>query len=209
VSDLKERYEEVIRELAGSYEARGYAVQVNAKVGPPSAKLKADLLAKRGGETVLVEVKLATSGAPSDALRQYAELARQEGWRFVIAIADSKNVETVEIPSVDEVRAKIVEAKKIKPKSDAASLMAWAVLEAAARFALARSGHRVVRSKPPTALVQELAGLGRLSTKEERELLAFAAKRNRLAHGFWDATVAPIEVGRVLALAERLLTDNE
>jgi hypothetical protein len=46
--------------------------------------------------------------------------------------------------------------------------------------------------------------------QEERDLLAFAAKRNRLAHGFWETTpVPPIQVGNVLALAERLLADKD
>ena len=82
------------------------------------------------------------------------------------------------------------------------------MLESAARLALVRSGRRVRRSTTPRGLVQELATLGRLSMGEERDLLAFVTTRNRLAHGFWDAAPAETGVSTVLALSERLLSEE-
>jgi hypothetical protein len=210
MSALQERYENVVRDIAASYRAKGYAVRARAKVPTDDGRqLEVDLLAERGAETVLVEVRLTNFAGSQHALRDYADLAHRKGWRFVIAVADSKNVEEVEVPAPQAVRARITEARKLDLQSDAALLMAWAVLEAAARLALAKAGHRVVRSKAPTALVQELASLGRITPQEERDLMAFAAKRNRLAHGFWEATTAPIGSGQVLAVAERLLEDGD
>ncbi len=205
MSDLKQRHDEVVRELARSYEARGFTVQVEADIGKGR---KADLLAKRGAETVLIEVKVASSSPADRALPTYAELAQRNGWRFVIAVADAKNVDEIEIPTAEVVHTKVAEAKALPPGSDAAVLTAWAVLESAARLALVRSGRRVGRSTTPKALVQELATLGRLTMAEERDLLSFVATRNRLAHGFWDAAPAHTAVSAVLALSERLLSDE-
>jgi len=203
VSTLKQRHDEVVRDLARSYEARGFTVQVEADIGEGR---RADLLAKREGETVLVEVRVASSSPTDRALPTYAELAQQNGWRFIIAVADAKNVDEIEIPTAEVVRTKIAEAKALPLGSDAAVLIAWAVLESAARLALVRSGRRVGRSTTPKGLVQELATLGRLTMAEERDLLSFVATRNRVAHGFWDTAPAHAAVSTVLALSERLLS---
>jgi hypothetical protein len=209
VTGLKERYDDVLQQLADEYEGKGYEVKVHARIATVAgAPLDADLLATRGDETVLLQVKLATAASATPAIRQYAEVAQQKGWRFIIAVADSKGVEEVDVPTMNTVREKIAETRAIEAKSTAAPLLAWSVLEAAARFALARAGTRVVRAKSPSALVQELASLGLVTSKEERQLQAFARTRNRLAHGSWDAPHEPNDVEFALVLAERLIAED-
>lgn len=208
MNDLERRHDEVVEELARSYGANGYTVETNVDVGEGGGRLEVDLLARRADETVLLEVRLRTPYTSETRLRDFAELAHRKGWRFVIALADSKNVEEVELPSAEAVRAKLAEASGLDPRSDAATLVAWAVLEAAARVVLARSTERILRGKSPASLVQELASLGRLTREEERELLDFAARRNRLAHGFWMAGEGGADVRQVLAVAERLLAED-
>lgn len=205
MTDLRQRYDEAVRGLARSYEAKGFTVQVEADVGEGH---KADLLAKRGHETVLVEVKVASSSAADHTLPMSAELAQRNGWRFVLAVADARNVDEIEIPAAEVVHQKIAEAKALPPGSDAAVLIAWAVLESAARLSLIRSGRRVGRSTTPRGWIQELATLGRISIAEERDLLAFVEIRNRLAHGFWNAAPVDTAVSAVLTLSERLLSDK-
>jgi hypothetical protein len=102
----------------------------------------------------------------------------------------------------------IEETRRIDPHSAGAALLAWSVLEAAARRAATASGARVVRSTSPAALIQQLAGAGLVTTAEERRLQELGAVRNRRAHGAWEAARGEFDVEAVLSVAERLLAEG-
>jgi hypothetical protein len=205
---LDARHDEVVAELARKYEAAGYSVENRPRIDDAGATLEADLVARRGSETVLIEVKLATNAAPSPQLAAFAELARRKGWRFVIAIADARSVEEVPLETPESVRAMVAEARRIESQPAAAALLAWSVLEAAARRAATSAGLRVVRATTPTGLIQHLAGAGLVTIEEERRLSELGAIRNQLAHGSWEAARGKFDVEEVLAIAERLLAEE-
>lgn len=203
---LEARRDEVLTQVAAEYQAKGYIVERDQHLEDGGEVYEVDLLARSGDDVVLIE--LTGTGATQSALRRFAELAERKSWRFVILVVDAKNHEEVEVPSPEAIRAKLTEARAITPSSTAAPLLAWSVLEAAARLALARSGRKVVRSRTPTALVQDLAALGLVSRNEEQLLNRFAKARNGLAHGFWDTSPADADVSTTLDLAQRLVDDN-
>lgn len=156
---------------------------------------------------MLVEVRLsspASEGAPLDAL---AAIAQQKGWRFVIAIVGPRDVEEIEVPSVASVMDKIREAETLRGAPTAFALLAWSVLEAAARIALARLG-TTMRIASPRALLQQLASRGLITTGEEREIAKLADARNRAAHGDWHSRGPHPEFRTLLDLAQRLLSES-
>ena len=207
-ADLQQRREEAVAVLARRYRSEGFTVEVQPEIAlDDGTRLRPDLIAKRGGETILLVAKSSPSIAGSDApLRRFAEIAQQRGWRFVVAIVDARDIEEIEVPAAGAVAEKLAEARALDPRSTAAPLLAWAVLESAARHALVRCGQRATRAMSPQALVQQLASLGLVSPDEEQHLQAFGSVRNRLAHGRWSPTgSAEPDVQRVLAVAERLI----
>ncbi len=201
----KQRHDEVLQELAARYQAKGYSIEVEPLIQlKTGAMARPDLVARRGAETVLVEVRMASPAGPTPALRELAELAQLNGWRFVVAVADSRDVEEIEIPSAAEIQAKLSEVRTLG-ESTASSLLAWAVLEAAARYALARLGRRPPRTATSSSLIQQLASLGLVDVDEESRLHEFANVRNRLAHGFWSQSDPQPKTNTVLRVAEKLL----
>lgn len=206
--DLHERHDAVVQQLAAQYEARGYAIEMGTRlVDDDGTSIQADLIARRGADTILVEAKHVGFRASSIALRRYAELAHRRGWRFVIAVFDIRGVEEVEVASPEVIRTKLDEARAMPPTSTAAPLMAWSVLEAAGRLALARHEMKLVRLRTPVALIQDLAAVGLIDASEEHRLHLFSKTRNRLAHGFWDVPHDPGEVEAVLKVADRLVDE--
>jgi hypothetical protein len=208
--DIKQRHDAVVRQLIERYRAMGYTVQEEPQiVESAGGKLVPDFLATRGGETVLVEVKLSRPTSSSTTLRRLADVAHKNNWRFVIAVVDEKDFQEVEVGSEADARRKLAEARALDPSSSSAPLLAWAVLESATRLALVNSGSRILKSATPLALIQQLGALGLVSNDEENALRSFALARNRIAHGFWATTLAEDRVPLVLDIAERLLAGTD
>ena len=171
--------------------------------------MTADLLAKRGSQTVLVEVRIVTSSRSEPILKELSEIAHQNGWKFVIVIADGTTIEEVDVPSPADIRAKLHEANAVaRDSSTSASLLAWSAFEAAARLFLTRSARRLTRPTPPRTLIQQLAALGALDVEEEQALNKFADQRNRFAHGLWSSVDSPVDIRLVVQIAERLVASD-
>lgn len=80
-----------LRQVAAEYRRKGYRV----KVQPASAELPAelknvrpDLIATRGKERVIVEVKTRKTLARSRQLSALAEAAERLGWRFELVLTN-------------------------------------------------------------------------------------------------------------------------
>ena len=196
------RHDEVLQGYAKRYESEGYAVQLPA--GPDDG---VDMIARRGGETIFVQVKVTGAKLPSPTLARLAESARRSHSRFVIVVADGTDIEEIELLGRDALAEQVAEARALDPRSSAASLVAYAVLEAAARSAVARCGAQVIRPTAPRALFQQLASLGLISLAEEKSLADFMGRRNKLAHGQPTVRPSPSELADVLAIAERLANE--
>lgn len=203
MSAVETRRAEALTELKRRYEALGYDVQLDAPI--PGSDKKADALAKKSGDTVLLEVRVASSADERGSLVPVSELAAAAGWRFVIALADARGVQEVEGWTPKDIEARFVEAASLPSVSTAKSMLAWSILEAAGRVALGATG-TVVGASPPRAILQQLATRGLISLDEERQLGAALEFRNRAAHGLKLPEAANFEL--VLSVARRLLSDR-
>lgn len=191
--------------LTRHYLAQGYTVEHQAQLA--GSDLTADLLLRRGDEVVLVQCKY-TGGPPRDtSLKELAEYAERQGWRFSVVLGqESGAVEEISIPSREEVLRLIADAHTVNPSSWIALLAVFAAFEAAARYALSRTGQRSPPRPTSGAQVQALAVAGLITPEDERLLRKLMAARNTAAHGLSHETVPAELVESALTIAETLIT---
>ena len=204
MSDPRARESDARQQLVERLRKEGYSVEIEPDLRAEGVG-RPDIVARRGSETVVVEIKaLGTVSGGSKTLAQMARAVQQRpGWRFAVAIISDQGVQLHDVLTAEEVEQEIAQARAVPHDTTGATLVAWAVFEAATRAALVRDG-----IAPPVAtsreLIQLLASQGLISPVEERTLHEFAAIRNRLAHGM-RATPTGANVGVVLEIAERLI----
>ncbi len=105
--------ESKLEELQREWEEKGYQVSREGTVGG----LRADLVAKRNGETVVFEVKTASSLAQSrDAISQLARVAaEQPNTTFHLVVANPPRQKTIEIENLPDI---LLDALKDKLPSE-------------------------------------------------------------------------------------------
>ena len=201
------RESEIIEQLADRYRAQGYDVEREVQLEGLSSR--ADLVARRADETVLVEVKATSPGPVSASLENLAEFAERHGWRFSIALAtDRTGVEEIEVLSRDGVQRLIADARTTQASNWIAALASVAAWEGAARYALVRTERQSVPRPGPLALLQALASQGLVTPPEEHLLRELISVRNAAAHGRVVGTIRDDLVASGLAIAESLLSES-
>lgn len=207
MSVAKEQHDQIVSELLNKYKKLGYQVETepseNIKVG--GTEYRPDLVAKRGDETLVIEVKI--SGIKDEP--RWAEIAStinaRPGWRFILVLASRGKSEEYVPPNESELRKQIDEARRtIAISSSAAFLLSWALFEAVARLALFRIS-RSQEKGSPASLVSAVASIGLISPVEEIALVRIAARRNRVAHGDILVKVETADIEQLLDLCEALL----
>lgn len=202
----QDRHDAVVQTLAERYRREGYEVHRDQSVQNASGDvLSADLLATKGPESILVEVRLVTSARTEPKLRMLSQIAHDQGWKFVIAIVNEADFEEVEITPPQDIQKALRDVGTVGETSQpSAVLLAWSALEAAARLYFTRAARRLTKPVQARTLVQQLAAAGAIDVQEEQLLNRFAGQRNRFAHGTWSTDEA-IELNRVVEIARRLV----
>jgi uncharacterized protein YutE (UPF0331/DUF86 family) len=180
---------ETLDRIAQRYRDEGYGVIVRPngdQIPPFVAGFQPDLIAVRGHEGVIVEIKLTRSGLAKDS--QMIEKASQDALE----------------PS-DEQLAEILEAAEQmaeKGYTPYAYVVAWGGLEAAMRRV--RDEAELYGRTTPAELMRILYGNGFLN-REQFERLREAYKiRTQVVHGLVPSRVDPALVGFVTATARYL-----
>ena len=165
------------------YEADGYRVNVDEGLPIPGG-FRADAVARRDDETVIIEVRSADlSDRDRDRLSRLAEIVdAQAGWRIDIVTYEPEPLQPD--PDREDVIRRVEEARQVADVSlDAAVLLVWSAIEGA----LLRLGQQrdlgPLRSVPPRTLIHKLTIDGVLSDNQAVELDDFAKMRNSIAHG--------------------------
>jgi len=201
------REAQVIEQLAHRYQTQGYSVERDVIL--PDSALRADLVARRKDETVLIEVKPSTRDSTSATLKQLAEYAESQGWRFSIVLTrDDDTIEQLDIPTREEVLQWIADAGAVTPSSWVALLAATAAFESAARYALTRTDRRMLPKASPDAHLQALAARGLVTPHEEQILRRLIEARNAAAHGSKMPAVSSDMVPKALEIAAALVADE-
>jgi len=183
---------QVVARVADDYRRRGYDVEVEPASNALPEFLRGfqpDLIARKPGESVVVEVKVGTRKSAAEQLREIAERVNQQpGWRFSLVFADPDTPDQITEAgpppmAVIEERASNAEALIGTGQNEAAFLLLWSALEGILRL-LGDRAHLPLASLPPSTLVRELYSAGEISRDHFETLLELLPVRNRLVHGF-------------------------
>jgi REase_AHJR-like len=205
---------ELAREIAEGYRTKGYDVvpQPQPDQLPPSlAAYAPDILARKGDETVVVEIRSRPTSRRQPPLEGLAKAVRAlPGWRLELVLAEPD----IAFPLPDsaspwterEAGRALDEAEWLLEAghAEAALLMAWAGTEATLRLVAEREGVEAQR-KEANFLLERLTTEGVLGQREYQILHGGLALRNAIAHGLKPDTMVRAKVPGLLRTARKLL----
>lgn len=180
-----------LEQVARLYRSEGYDVEsVERWPGRSDALANVDLIARRGDETVLVEVRRASRYARSHADDALPALAREvDGMANarldVVTIPDPTDT----LPERDDLLAKVSRATKLMTQGgdalgrEAGFHLAMSSLEGALRVLVARSAAFADPDSTVGGVSAVLWSIGLLSERQWHQLQALSDTRDALAHG--------------------------
>jgi len=146
-----------------------------------------DLIAVRGNETLVVEVKSSLKRTPIDRLKEIAAIvSKHPGYRFVLLTPrEAGAMEIPSLPTWEEIWSRVVSAERSTESDspDAGFISLWSALEAAMRRR-SLDVHLPLEQLPTTALMRQLYSEGELSYEQFESLLRLVNIRNRTVHGY-------------------------
>src|SRR3954471_3018483 len=207
---VREAHDRLEEQVARGLVAEGYEVFVAP--GPhllprELVGLRPDILARRGGENLLVEVKLVpTPGGAEQAKRMAQAVQSLPGWE--VRLVTAPGPEPSSPWSLADAEARIGQAARFAEQDyhEAALVLLVAAAEALGRR---RASVEQVRAQPwsPATLFRELIFHG-LIDREDAECLERAiVARNRITHGIADENVDPAEVAALVEVVGRLAAE--
>lgn len=211
-----EREARRLRRIAERFQREGFEVTSEPR-GPslPSwlRRFNPDLVATRGREGVVVEVRSRGEVRGDKSLQQLAEIVEEHpGWRFELDMSNPRETsqpeESAQAPASEpQIREYLQAADQLADKElwNPAILIAWAGFEGAARKAMAPHGFDPA-PMPTVALLKALRTFGYVDAPSHERLRALSDVRNQVAHGAqasWRAD--PADVTFLIEVASQLL----
>jgi REase_AHJR-like len=216
VTSFSERESRRVQELAREYERRGFKVEIE-----PSRKSLPeffgayipDLIAHRGNEHIVIEVKSRATLSSSKQLAAVAEkLKEHTGWRLELVVTNPTISKEEDRPSLDSNSAKrrLAEAKELLSdgRLDAAILLGWSAAEATLRLK-ARIEGVPLKDAQPRYLVKLLFSTGLLNKRDFQALDRIFVARSHIAHGFTAPNLPQRTVRTFLDAVSRLIGSIE
>ena len=213
-ADLVTSEREAIRQYADWYAQQGYQVSVE-----PSPRelpeflrtLAPDLIARRDGENIVVEIKTSSPASFEAVQRLGRALEHRAGWKLQVVYVDLADPEwkpPPRLPETKDLSARldlIGRADEDEDQTRVEFLLLWSIIEAAAR-------HRLSSLKiPPThrisssALLKMLLTEGIIEDDDYAVLRRGLASRNAITHGFLNQVVDPALFEEIHSVAKGLL----
>jgi len=205
-----------LRRIASRFEREGFDVLIEPKGAAVPRWLRSfspDLIAVRGDERVVVDVRSRQEAHGDDGLRRLAEaIENHPSWRLELDISNPR-----ESAPPKESPAPLANRRQVREELEAAVqlmqsdlyvpalLLAWAGFEGAAREAMA---HEDIELTPmPTAsLLKTLVTFGYIDANMGDRLSALGAARNHIAHGSAPSqSLRPADIAVLLETAEQLM----
>jgi hypothetical protein len=182
-----------LEDVADQYRAEGYRVVVapTASEIPDFARGNGvDLLAYKGDEHVIIEVKTREALRGNSKLVELARVVNEQpGWRLDLVVLPGPNsqdriVAEATEPSLEQIDQAFESAERLVEAGEltTALLIAWASLEATMRRS-ARAENIEVKSYSPLFLLRALYSMGLLEPADFDSLSEILEIRNTVAHG--------------------------
>jgi len=208
----KTEYQDFLSNVAEKYRRSGYTVIVEPKGRQLPGFLSGfepDLVAKREGENVVVEIKrMNSSSRTKNQMKRIAQLVeKKNGWRFDLVYYSSEQEEKLKIPSKRAIEKNIGQARKtyVDGNKVAALLQAWSALEATANRAVETIGEKPTVPFKPEELLKSLAFHGFIEDEEFRRVSKIWRIRNQVAHGQLTASLRKRDFDFICDVAEAIL----
>ena len=187
------RQREKVEKVARRYRREGYEVDVDAAHDDILSLLgnyQPDLVAKREGEVVIVEVKSAKEFGRSAGIGRISNLVQSiPGWRFDLVIPEREHADPTLEGSNTMTRkdmARLVNEFENLLRDDhieAATLIGWSVLEGLLRLRLVNQDIEDDHLYVSMGLLNRCLAEGVVTQREYDQLSKFLDIRNRIAHG--------------------------
>ncbi len=185
---------------------------------PVSAALtnldNADLIARKGDEAKVIEVKTRSSLAADHRIRQLAEiLDSKPGWTFeLIMVGEPENRDAPDGARAlerEQILRRIQQAEKALDSDfpEAAFVLAWLACEAALRALVANEGVSKPDITSATYIINQARYLGVIAKDDYLNLTEFQKYRNAIAHGFTHPDLDERTVADLIATARKLTTE--
>lgn len=198
--------------VAEQYRGEGYSVVARPDATHLSGvgDVTADLIATRGGETVLIRVARSRADVESDRTlsQQAAVVNARPGWRYDLVVLEKgpteRPPESVVEPTDEQFVGMLDHARQAAAAGFKAMALthACAALEAAMRRA--REDSELFGPVSPTGLLSTLYANGVISRAEFDRARAAWVIRNQAVHGFVAPEIDPALIADVLSLAEKV-----
>jgi Holliday junction resolvase-like predicted endonuclease len=209
----------VLEQVARRYEKDGYTVifQPHGTAVPAFASgLEIDLIAVKGDEHVVVEVKQTRSDIECDPhIARLAEIVNaQPDWRFDLVVLDAETpVERIahagNEPTPGQIREMLAQAEQFLLSGDVrvACILAWGALEATMREV--RKVGELHGRIAPQELMRTLYSNGIFSREEFRELQELFNIRTQIVHGMVTPVIEINKIYDLLAITKKLLAGRD
>lgn len=200
----REALDELERRLVG----QGYTLTREPR--PPDlpaflGNFQPDAIATGKEPQLLVEVitRRGSGRAEATKVEQIRSLLRgHPDWRLEVVYA-TPNTPPPSIVSIEAIEKRFVEVRRLAATDrPAALIMAWSILEAAAR---ALVPDRTARPLTPGSTVELLTSLGYMTQPQADKLREAAGARNLIVHGDVTVDVDPLELDDVLEIVEDVI----
>jgi hypothetical protein len=213
-TDLIISEREAIRQYADWYAQQGYQVSVE-----PSPRelpeflrtLAPDLVARRNGENVVVQIKTSSPASFETVQRLARALDHRAGWELQVVYVDLPDPEWQPPPQLPERKDLLAQLDRIGSASEDEGrrrpdfLLLWSIVEAAARHRLSTLKIPPASRISSSALLKMLVSEGIIEDDDYAVLRRGLATRNALAHGFLNQTVDPSLFEEIHRTAKGLL----
>jgi Holliday junction resolvase len=205
---------DLVERVAQDYRQRGYdVIQTPSPDRKPSflGHIVPDLIAQKGDEKIVIEVKRVRTPRLPPSLRALLEALRtQPDWRLRLVYAGPEGeLETFEVPTLttEESQRQIDSAAHMYESGEqaVALLKLWSVFEAVGREQLAKMHHQDIGPMAPVAILKELTSFGLIEQDQYSELRNILELRNAAAHGQPNISVTRSRFEMLRELVKTLL----
>lgn len=185
-------HKKMLSKLATEYQSHGYEVEFNAmlpQLPMNLQKFRPDLVARRGDETVILEVKSYIEMSNDKQLGQLAKTINEiPGWRFEVVILKPKKEQpgtNPELLRVSDINNRTLIASKLIDRNefDLALLIIWTNVEALLRHVVNTEGIQL-ENQSTEYILKNLLSNGLLTQKDYQLLSEVVIYRNKLVHGY-------------------------
>lgn len=196
--------------VADEYRSKGYEVTPEASVHFMPG-FRADLVARKGDEVRVVEVKTRASLKHSPQIVKLAEAVKtQPGWHFdLILVGDGEKVELPDAPVAPLDAAAIArrltfaETALAGAAPESALLIAWSALEGVLRGRLTTDAIVPERTIAPADVFKQAVFHGVITGDDYANWNDLRPQRNAIAHGF-SVKVSPATAASLIADVRRI-----